>query len=228
MAAMTAARSGLDVILAEEDSRMGGRLLAEVEEVDGQPGAVWAAARVAELRAMENVRLMPRTTVTGAYDQGTYAALERVGHHVAERTGPRECFWRIVAQRAILCAGALERPVAFPDNDRPGIMTASAVRAYLNRWGVAPGQTLSIFANNDDAHRTALDFIEAGLEVAAVIDSRADAQPLGDYRVIGAARSPAPPGGTGCRASASRIRGARKTCAPIVWPSRADGIPRCI
>ncbi len=179
MAALTAARAGADVILADEDAMMGGRLNAETYLVDGQPGHVWAAAVIEELRGMENVRLMTRTTVTGAYDQGTYGALERVNHHTGRRGHgvPLECFWRIVAKRTVLAAGALERPVAFENNDRPGIMTAGAVRAYLNRWGVAPGQRIAVFGNNDDAHRTAADLIEAGVEVAALIDSRPNATP---------------------------------------------------
>ncbi len=177
MAALVAARAGADVILADEDSRMGGRLLAERLEIDGMPGHAWADEVLAELAAMENVRLMPRTTVTGAYDQGTFGALERVGHHVAARRAglPLETFWRIVAKRSILAAGSLERPVAFRNNDRPGIMTAGAVRAYLNRWGVCPGRVVTVFGNNDDAHRTARDLTEAGVHVAAVIDSRHDA-----------------------------------------------------
>ncbi|SLN40100.1 sarcosine oxidase subunit alpha family protein [Pseudooctadecabacter jejudonensis] len=184
MAALTAGRAGVDVILADEDSQMGGRLLAETFTVDGQDGADWAADAVSELAAMDNVRLMTRTTITGAYDQGTYGAIEQVGHHVARADAPdlpRECFWRIVAKRAVLCAGALERPIAFPNNDRPGIMMASAVRSYLNRWGVAPGKAVTIFANNDDAHRTAVDLIAAGVKVAGVIDVRADVQAMGDY-----------------------------------------------
>ncbi|GAA6199175.1 sarcosine oxidase subunit alpha family protein [Aquicoccus sp. SU-CL01552] len=176
MAALVAGRAGAEVILADEDMRMGGRLLAECEEIDGRPGHEWAGEVLAELAAMENVRLMTRTTVAGAYDQGTFAALERVGHHRAPQEGlPLECFWRIVAKRAVLAAGALERPIAFADNDRPGIMTAGAVRAYLNRWGVSPGRRVSVFANNDDAHRTARDLVKAGVDVVAVIDSRADA-----------------------------------------------------
>ncbi|MCB2122472.1 MAG: (2Fe-2S)-binding protein, partial [Rhodobacteraceae bacterium] len=83
MAALTAARAGADVILAEEDARMGGRLLAETEEVGGKPGHAWASEVLAELGAMANVRLMTRTTVTGAYDGGTFGALERVGLHLA-------------------------------------------------------------------------------------------------------------------------------------------------
>ena len=176
MAALVAGRAGADVILADEDARMGGRLLAECEEIDGRPGHEWVEAVLAELAAMENVRVMTRTTVAGVYDQGTFAALERVGHHRVPQEGlPLECFWRIVAKRAVLAAGALERPIAFADNDRPGIMTAGAVRAYLNRWGVSPGRRVSVFANNDDAHRTARDMVKAGVDVVAVIDSRADA-----------------------------------------------------
>ncbi|MEJ6639947.1 MAG: sarcosine oxidase subunit alpha family protein [Octadecabacter sp.] len=185
MAALTAARSGADVILADEDSQMGGRLLAETYDVDRQAGADWAAGIVEDLRGMANVRLMTRTTVTGAYDQGTYGALELVNHHRTPNAAvPRECFWRIVAKRSILCAGALERPIAFPNNDRPGIMTAGAVRTYLNRWGVAPGKSVTVFANNDDAHRTAVDLVDAGVTVAGVIDSRADAPQFGDYPVF--------------------------------------------
>ncbi len=175
MAARTAARGGADVILVEEDALMGGRLNAETLEVDGKPGHLWAAEVVAELAGMENVRLMTRTTVTGAYDGGMYGALERVNQHTGQRNGGAvlETFWRIAARHTVLAAGALERPVAFQNNDRPGIMLASAVRAYLNRWGVSPGKQVAVFGNNDDAHRTARDLVAAGVHVAALIDSRA-------------------------------------------------------
>ncbi len=176
MAALTAARSGADVIIADEDTRLGGRLLAEVETVGHKAGHAWAAEVAAELDGMDNVRIMTRTTVTGAYDGGMYAALERVNHHRPRRDSitPLECFWRIHAKQTVLAAGAQERPIAFQNNDRPGIMTAGAVRAYLNRWGVAPGKHVTVFANNDDAHRTARDMAAAGVHVAAVIDSRHD------------------------------------------------------
>ena len=176
MAALTAARAGVDVVLAEEDVRTGGRLNAETFEVDGVPGRVWAEEVTRELAAMENVRLLTRITVTGAYDHGTYGALERLSPAEAAKKGaPRECFWRIVAKRAVLAAGALERPIAFQNNDRPGIMNASAVRAYVNRWCVSPGQSVAVFGNNDDAHRTAADLLEAGVHVSALVDARHDA-----------------------------------------------------
>lgn len=176
MAALTAAEAGADVILADEDFLPGGRLNAETVEVDGKPGHQWAAEVVARLRSMDNVRVMTRTTVTGVYDGGTYGALERVNLHRGDRpeAAPLECFWRIVARRAVLAAGALERPIAFRNNDRPGIMMAGAVRSYLNRWGVSPGRRVTVFGNNDDAHRTAHDLAAAGVHVAALIDARPD------------------------------------------------------
>ncbi|MGJ8544878.1 MAG: sarcosine oxidase subunit alpha family protein [Sulfitobacter sp.] len=190
MAALEAGRAGVDVIVVEEDLCLGGRLLAEVEAVAGKPGHAWAAEVEAELRGMENVRIMTRTSVTGVYDGGMYGALERVNKHRADPGGgaPLECFWRIHAKASVLAAGALERPIAFQNNDRPGIMMASAVRAYLNRWGVCPGRHVTVFANNDDAHRTARDMVAAGVHVAAVIDSRHDAKALGDYPLFSGAQ----------------------------------------
>lgn len=173
MAARAAAESGADVILAEEDTRLGGRLLAETEEVDGLAGVDWVDEIAGELAAMPNVRIMTRTAVTGVYDGGTYGALERLAPDLAARVNaPKGCFWRIVARRAVLAAGALERAIAFPNNDRPGVMMAGAVRAYVNRWGVAPGQSTVVFGNNDSAHRTVADLQAAGVHVAALIDAR--------------------------------------------------------
>jgi len=189
MAALTAARAGADVILADEDARMGGRLLSNGETVDGQPGLSWVGQVLAELGSLPNVRLMPRTTVTGAYDGGIYGALERVGLHKSARPDlPREAFWRITARRAILAAGALERPIAFPMNDRPGIMMAGAVHTYLNRYGVAPGKRVTLFANNDGARAAARDLMAAGVQVAAILDSRASASTVEDCPVYLGAR----------------------------------------
>jgi sarcosine oxidase subunit alpha len=178
MAAKIAAEAGLDVIIAEQEPIFGGRLISETEEVDGMPGGVWAAETIKNLKELNNVRLLSRTTVTGVYDQGTFGAVERVGHHLPDRGGdrPLECFWRIVAKHSILAAGAIERSIAFPNNDRPGVMAASAVRTYLNRFGVSTGKSVALFCNNNTAHNTAKDLLESGIDVAAIIDSREDSK----------------------------------------------------
>lgn len=188
MAALLAGRAGADVIVVDENTRCGGQLLNEVEVIAGRAGHHWAAEAEAELRNLPNVRVMTRTTVTGAFDQGTFGALERHRNDAKSENQPLETFWRIVAKRALLCAGALERPIAFANNDRPGIMMAGAVRAYLNRYGVAAGHRVAVFGNNDNAHRTARDLTAAGIEVTAVVDSRAAITFSGDFPVFSGAQ----------------------------------------
>ena len=206
-AALIAGRAGADVILADEDHLWGGRLLGEAEMVGEMTGADWARSLADELRALPNVRLMPRTTVTGVYDQGTYGALERANHHRPPPAGaPVETFWRIVAKQALLCSGAHERVIAFPSNDRPGVMTASAVRTYLHRFGAVAGPRVAVFGNNDDAHRTARDIAAAGLRVTALIDTRPDAI-AADYPVFTGAEVIATAGRTGLHAVTVRHAG---------------------
>jgi methylglutamate dehydrogenase subunit C len=173
-AGLTAGRAGARVILADEDFRMGGRLNAETLALGDAPGADWACGAVAELATMPNVRLMARTTIVGAFDHGIYGAVERVSDHLAlPATGkPRQTLWRIYSKRAILAGGATERPIAFENNDRPGVMLAGSLRAYANRWGVAVGDSVAVFTNNEDGVRTASDLQAKGVDVVAVIDAR--------------------------------------------------------
>ncbi len=176
VAALAAGRAGARVILAEEDFRLGGRLLAERHEVDGKSGAAWVAEVEAELVSLPDVRIMRRTTVTSVFDHGQYSAVERVNDHVAAppEFAPRQRAWKIVAKRAVLASGAHERMIAFGNNDRPGVMMAGAARTYINRFGTSPGRQLAIFTNNDDGWRTAIDAQAAGIEIAALVDSRAE------------------------------------------------------
>ena len=173
-AALTAARSGARVILCEEDFRLGGRLLSERHEIDGGPAVAWVKSAEFELESLADCRILRRTNVFGVYDGGTYAALERVNDNVPVPPAhePRQRLWRIVAKRAVLAAGAIERPIVFGNNYRPGIMLAGAVRSYVNRFGVAPGRRAVVFADNDHAFLAATDLADAGIEVAAVIDAR--------------------------------------------------------
>ena len=169
MAALTGARAGKRVVLAEEDFVFGGRV-----QGDGSDLRPWVRKVVAELASLSNVTLMRRTTVTGAYDGGTYGALERVADHLPDAKGaPQQIFWRIVARHAILAGGAHERPIAFPNNDRPGVMLASAVRTYFHRFAVLPAKRWVVFANNDEGTQTAHDLVKAGAEVT-LVDTRAD------------------------------------------------------
>jgi len=176
---LSAGRSGARVILCDEDFLSGGRLNADAREVDGDGGAVWAQRTQAELASLPQVRLMMRTTVFGAYDGNTYAALERVSDHVhiPAPHQPRQRFWKIVAKRTVLASGAIERPLVFGGNDRPGVMMAGAVRTYLHRFSVTPGRRVAILTSCDDGWTTGAALARAQVDVAAIIDARGDVRP---------------------------------------------------
>ncbi|MGB3537406.1 MAG: sarcosine oxidase subunit alpha [Mesorhizobium sp.] len=173
-AALAAGRAGARVILAEEDPVPGGRLNSDGGEIDGKPAGDWLAATLAELKSLPNVRIMTRTSVVGVYDGGTYAALERVNDHLAVPPPHqvRQRLWRIIAKRSVVAAGAVERPIVFSGNDRPGVMMASAVRTYIERFAAAPGKRLALFTNNDDGWKTVEAAMRAGIQIVAVVDSR--------------------------------------------------------
>ena len=185
MAALTAGRAGAEVILVDEDFRAGGRLTLETHDVGGMAGCDWADSAIAELSTMDNVRIMPRSTAIGVFDHGIYSVVERVADHLAvpQPGKPRQILWRVYAKRALLCAGATERLIAFDNNDRPGIMQAGAVRGFVNRYAAAPAERIAIFTNNDDGHRTAADLAAAGIDVTAIIDSR-DEAPASDVAEV--------------------------------------------
>ena len=172
-AALAAGRSGARVILAEQEHELGGRLLSENEQIDGKPAAEWITAAKTELAAMEEVKCLTRTTAFGYYDHNYLGLVERRHVNVA-KTVPdsSERLWRVRAKQVVLATGAIERPLVFADNDRPGVMLAGALRSYVTRFGVAPGKQAVIFTNNDDAYRSALALDDAGVKVAAIVDLR--------------------------------------------------------
>ena len=174
-AARSAAASGARVILAEQDHHLGGSLRWDGGEIDGVTADRWADATIEALRGHGDVRLMTDTTVTGYFDHNALTMIEAVSGDdpAAPAHLPRYRQWQVRAGQVILATGAIERPLVFPGNDRPGVMLAEAVRHYLARYGVRAGDRMALFANNDDAYRTAVAFHAAGGTVAAVVDSRA-------------------------------------------------------
>ena len=174
IAALDAGRAGLRVVLADESPVPGGQLLTERVSLGGQSAVDWAAAAVGELATMPYVRLLTRTTVFGRFDDGEHGAIEQVADHLPVPLSgqPRQRLWKIVAQRTILATGATERPIVFDGNDRPGVMLASAVSTYCQRYGVAPCQRAVVFTAADSGWQTARDLLAAGVMLVAVIDTR--------------------------------------------------------
>ncbi len=173
-AALAAGRAGARVLLADEQNEFGGSLLGWHGEIEGGTAAEWLRDAVAELASMREVTLIPRGTVYAYVDHNYLLVAQRLTDHLPQgaRRGPRERIWRVRAAQVVLATGAHERPLVFPNNDRPGVMMASAVSAYSNRYAVKPAKTALIFTNNDSAYSAALDLHRIGVKIAAVVDAR--------------------------------------------------------
>ncbi len=174
-AALQAGRAGLRVILCEQTAHWGGRAPVDGVEIDGLPAGEWVNDAVEQLEKMENVHLRLNCMIAGVYDHGYVIAYERVADDSPGGDAPRHRLWRIRSAQVIAATGALERPLSFPGNDKPGVMLAAAVRDYVVNYGVAPGARTVIVTNNDDAYRTALALDDAGLAVPCIVDARPEA-----------------------------------------------------
>jgi methylglutamate dehydrogenase subunit C len=158
-AAVTAGRAGARVVLAEQDFLLGGSLL--LEDVAGEAES-WRQQRVRELESLPNVEMLTRTTAFGLYDSNTVALVER---RDAVAGSVRQVVIILRARSIVFATGATERPLIFRNNDLPGVMLASAVRSYLNRFAVLCGRKVVVVTNNDSADATVSDLQRAGAEV---------------------------------------------------------------
>jgi sarcosine oxidase subunit alpha len=167
-AALTVAKASMDVWLVEQDCLLGGDLLNRADTATEKK----RLELIAELE-QAGVRIMTRTTVFGLYDNGTAGLLERVTDHlaVAPAHQPRQRFWTLRARHTIVASGAMERGIAFGNNDRPGIMNVAAGRAYLNRYAVRAGEHVVIATNNDSAYQSAAELAAAGATIS-LLDAR--------------------------------------------------------
>ncbi len=162
-AALVAGRSGASVILADDQAQAGGSLNFSQRTVEGRR---WVEEAVQQLDVMPNVRRLTVTQVSGFYEQGFLTAVQRA-------SGPTQTLWKIRARQVILATGAIERPLLFVDNDRPGVMLASAVLAYAQRYAVACGKKVLVVCNNNSAWQVAFELNALGIGIAAIVDVRA-------------------------------------------------------
>jgi sarcosine oxidase subunit alpha len=184
-AALGASATGARVILCDEQAELGGSLLHEPNvTIDGWPAPDWVREAIAAIGG--SVTMLPRTTAFGWYPNTMIGLLQRVTDHLAEpaATLPRERLWQVRAGRVVLATGAIERPLVFPGNDRPGVMLAGAARTYLHRYGVKVGSRVVVATQDNSAYRAATDLHAAGVAIAAIIDQR----PEPDGEAVQAAR----------------------------------------
>jgi len=174
-AALAAARSGVDVTLVEQDVEAGGSILNH--PVDS-PQATWLAQTLTDLAASGRVRILTRATAFGLYDGNTVGVIERSAPGVADTANgvPRQRLHILRAGSIVMACGAIERPLVFPGNDRPGVMLAGAVGAYVNRYGVIAGRRAVFATNNDAAYFDAVALAKAGAQVT-LADLRQQSRP---------------------------------------------------
>jgi sarcosine oxidase, subunit alpha len=179
-AALTAARGGASVVVVDEHAELGGTLLSEPSvNIGGHTAWNWLSSKLAELAGLPNVRLMARTTAIGYYHQNMVGLCQKLTDHISNVPAdvPRERLWRVRAGQVILAQGAIERPMVFDGNDRPGVMMAGAAQTFLHRFGVKVGDLPMILTSHDSAWHTAFDLFDAGCKVAAIVDTRSDIAP---------------------------------------------------
>jgi methylglutamate dehydrogenase subunit C len=184
VAGLTAAHrlgtSGLRVILADQDLVLGGGSLLD------ERWRAWRESTCAALAELAPVRCLPRTTVLGAYGHGVFAALETLSAAEVLRFGRlRERLRIIRARRVLIATGAVERLIAFPGNDLPGVMLAGGALNYLRRYGVAVGRRPAFFLNNDEAYESVFALAGAGIRCAGVIDVRTSSLAADRARAMG-------------------------------------------
>ena len=174
-AALAASDSGARIILCDESAEFGGSLLGDTAaRIDGDSALDWVRRAVTELRRSSRITLLARTTAFGYFPHNLVGLNERITDHLQAPPAqlPRERLWQVRARQVVLATGAIERPLVFPGNDRPGIMLAGAAQTYLNRFGVLVGRRVVVVTACDTAYQAALDLRASGATIAAVADVR--------------------------------------------------------
>ena len=168
MAALSAARSDARVVLVDEMIHPGGSLLYRNSSIDGYSARQWVQNCVNELLGFEKVTHLQNATAWGYLEGNMVCVVERkpCSSEISE------CNWKIWANQVVLATGAIERPIVFANNDVPGVMQCSAVRAALQTYAVVPGKRALLFTNNDSAYETLEQLHSVGIEIAAVVDVR--------------------------------------------------------
>ncbi len=168
VAALSAARAGLRVMLADDAAWPGGRLLDDEVMMHASTATAWVETVIAELCSMPKVRVLSRSTVWGYHEHNLLTVIER---DPPDGRGLHFRHWKMRAKRVVIATGAIERSIPFADNDRPGIMQAAAVSSYLGRYGVRCGRKAVVFANTDYALGVAARLHTAGVKVT-IVDPR--------------------------------------------------------
>ena len=178
MAAKIAAKNGLKTLLVDEKPNLGGSTIYQSSnyfKINNQTSGSWLEKEINEIKKLENLEIKTRTSVAAYHGYNFLLARENLTDHLPieqRKEKTRHKLLKIRAKKVITATGSLERPMIFDNNDRPGILLSSAIKRYIDFFGVACGEKNILFTNNDSAYETAISLIQKGINVEAIIDNR--------------------------------------------------------
>ena len=178
IAAKTAAKNNLNTVLLDDKNNLGGTTLFQNNEcfkINNFYSNEWLRKEIENVNSIKNLTVKTRTTLAAYHSYNYLLARENLTDHLSlneKKDKIRQRLWKIRAKKVIIATGAMERPLIFNNNDRPGIILSSSIKKYLDYYGVKCGQKISLFTNNDTAYETAISLNESGVTVNSVIDIR--------------------------------------------------------
>ena len=174
-----AARNNLKVLLIEQENEIGGEILTNLGEntkINNTLINEWKNNVINNLKNFSNVKIVSNTTCFAYFHYNLLLAIQDLEpeNGLTKTHEIRQRIWKIRSKKVVLATGAIERPIIFNNNDRPGIMLSNSARKYLNKFGVAVGKNLVFFTNNDSAYETAIDYFQRGVNIQAIVDVRSE------------------------------------------------------
>lgn len=174
-AAISAARTGAEVIIVERDDILGGQLVKQTHMFFGSEkqlasirGIDIAKKLIKDIKEFKNIKVMTSSTVLGIYEDDIITVESK------------DEYKKIKAKSIIIATGASEKNLIFPNSDLPGIYGAGAVQTLMNVYGVKPGNKVLMVGAGNIGLIVSYQLMQAGVSVEAIIDA---APRIGGYLV---------------------------------------------
>lgn len=160
-AAITAAKAGAGVLLVDLNPELGGALTYSRFAPNKSEAEITLERLRARAAGLSNLRILSGATCNGWFADNWLPVLQG------------NVLYRVRAAQVVVAAGSHEQPLVFRNNDLPGIMLSSAAQRLMRHYAVRPGKQAVVFAGNSDGYLSALDLLDAGVPVAAVLEPSA-------------------------------------------------------
>ena len=178
LSAKLSAEKGFNTILVDDKNHLGGSTLYQDDnafQIDNENSNIWLNKQIEDIKKISNLTIKSRTSVAAFHGYNYLLARENLTDHLSvheKKNKIRQRLWKIRTKKVVIATGAIERPLIFSNNDRPGIILSSSIKKYIDYYGVKTGEDVSLFTNNDSAYETAISLNKSGVKVKVIIDIR--------------------------------------------------------